>query len=86
MKYLHEDQINVFFFDPKELYEALNSGDPNVWEKVAARVASFEVDVMIHLGGQVHSTQAFKDAMIIFQRHEQTGFVTTGQLLHHFLN
>ena len=62
-----------------ERSEALNSGDPNVWEKVAARVASFEVDVMIHLGGQVHSTQAFKDAMIIFQRHEQTGFVTTGQ-------
>ena len=59
--------------------EALNSGDPNVWEKVAARVASFEVDVMLHLGGQVHSTQAFRDAMILYQRHEQSGFVTSGQ-------
>jgi hypothetical protein len=62
-----------------ERSESMNSGDPNVWEKVAARVASFDVDVMLHLGGQVHASQAFKDAMIIYQRHEQTGFVTTGQ-------
>ncbi len=58
---------------------ALEEGDPNVWAKVAARVASFEVDVMIHVGGQVHSSRAFRDAMILFSRHEQAGFVSTGQ-------
>lgn len=60
--------------------EALGTGDINVWEKVAARVASYEVDVMLHVGGQVHSSRAFRDAMIVFQRHAQTGFATTSQL------
>ena len=59
--------------------QSLRLGDPNVWESIAARVASYEVDAILHLGGQVHASQAFKDALVLFQRHEQTGFVSSGQ-------
>ena len=50
-----------------------------MWEKLAAKAANYDVDVVLHIGGQVYSTDAFKQAWTLFQRHEQTGFATTSQ-------
>jgi hypothetical protein len=59
--------------------QALTRGDPNIWERIAAKVANYEVDVLVHLGGQVYGSEVFQRAWVLFQRHEQTGFSTTSQ-------
>ena len=58
---------------------ALTRGDPNIWERIASKVANGEVDLLVHLGGQVYASDAFKQAWILFQRHEETKFATLSQ-------
>ena len=48
--------------------QSLTRGDPNMWEKLAAKAANYDVDVVLHIGGQVYSTDAFKQAWTLFQR------------------
>ena len=59
--------------------QSLTRGDPNIWERLAAKAANYDLDVVLHIGGQVYSSEAFKQAWTLFQRHEQTGFATMSQ-------
>ena len=56
--------------------EALQGDEKSIWDAVSSDVANGEVDVMLHLGGQVHSERVFQDSWVLWRRHQESGFAT----------
>ena len=59
--------------------EHLQGDEKSVWDVVAADVANGDVDVMVHLGGQVHARRVFEDGWVLWRRHAASGFATLNQ-------